>query len=444
MCAANKKHMSRETRHTINKGLDNNESFKQIGRTTGMDCTSISKEVRKNSYESCTGAFGKKFNPCIHRIECCETYICKNCPGKYERKCKNCRIQNCNQLCPRFEEETCPKLSKPPYVCNGCESLKECTLKKIKYDYSKAHAMYEARLRESREGIVIEQGDIDRLNNLLYPLVVEQGQSIHHVYIHHPDEIMFSEKKLYIIIEAGFLKVRNIDLPRKVRMRPRKKKSTIKIDKKCREGRTYDDFLKFLDEHPSGAIVQMDTVEGIKGGKVLLTIHFCNCSLMIAFIRDYNDSKSVIEIFESLYVTLGKETFKKMFPVLLGDNGSEFSNPTALEFDSEGNRRTFVFYCNPSAPYQKPECENNHRMIRRIRPKGKSLDDLDQEKVDLMMSHINSYGRESLNDRSPIDVFIALYGEEVLTKLNLRKINPDDINLTGSLFKTIGANEDEE
>jgi len=44
----------------------------------------------------------------------------------------------------------------------------------------------------------------------------------------------------------------------------------------------------------------MDTVEGKKGGKVLLTLHFVNCSFLLAFIRDHNDAQSIIDIFNDL------------------------------------------------------------------------------------------------------------------------------------------------
>ena len=53
---------------------------------------------------------------------------------------------------------------------------------------------------------------------------------------------------------------------------------------------------------------------------------------MLAFLRDANTSKSVTDIFESLHQTLGHELFKKLFPVILTDNGSEFSNPKAIEY----------------------------------------------------------------------------------------------------------------
>ena len=66
----------------------------------------------------------------------------------------------------------------------------------------------------------------------------------------------------------------------------------------------------------------MDTVEGNKGGKVLLTIHFVNCSFMLAYIREHNDSKSVIDIFNKIQDLVKIDKFKELFPVILTDNGS--------------------------------------------------------------------------------------------------------------------------
>lgn len=71
----------------------------------------------------------------------------------------------------------------------------------------------------------------------------------------------------------------------------------------------------------------MDTVCGTQGGKVLLTIHFVDTSLMLAFIRDANTSRSVTEIFDAIHRILGKELFRKLFPVILTDNGSEILEP---------------------------------------------------------------------------------------------------------------------
>ena len=158
----------------------------------------------------------------------------------------------------------------------------------------------------------------------------------------------------------------------------------------------------------------MDSVEGKKGGKVLLTIHFVKTEFMLAYIRDRNTAYSVYEIFEKLYWLLLPDDFMKLFPVLLGDNGTEFSDPLAIEFDAEGNRRTNVFYCDPSAPYQKGAIENNHELIRRVLPKGTSFDKLEQADINLKMNLINSYSRATLGDRFPIEVFEQLYGKSIL------------------------------
>lgn len=192
------------------------------------------------------------------------------------------------------------------------------------------------------------------------------------------------------------MKVRNIDLPRKVRLRKRHKNVKIyKVDKNCLENRTFEDFKKYMDENPDTPVVEIDSVEGNKGGKVLLTIHFVNCSFMLAFIKDYNDAQSVIDIFNNLQKILGINKFKEMFVIILTDNGSEFSNPVEIEFDKDtGKQRTKIFYCHPSSPYKKGSCEANHELIRRILPKGTSFYDLTQTDINLMMSHINSYKRK--------------------------------------------------
>ncbi|MGO5111256.1 IS30 family transposase, partial [Clostridium sporogenes] len=131
------------------------------------------------------------------------------------------------------------------------------------------------------------------------------GQSVNQIYINHQDELMCSEKTIYNYIDACLFDVRNIDLPRKVKFRERYKKPEFKVDKSCRIGRNYEDFSAFIKKNPDTAVVQMDSVIGNKGGKCLLTIHFVDCSLMLAFLRDANTSKSVTDIFNQLDKKLG-------------------------------------------------------------------------------------------------------------------------------------------
>ena len=415
-----KKHLSLDERFDIENALSKRLSFKEIGRIINKNCTTVSREIRNHYIVKNTGSVGRQFNNCIFRTTC-------------SNRGKNCRLSSCTE----FEEEKCSLLDKPPYVCNGCKLKTQCTLSKHFYDAAYANNEYLSNLSEVRSGVMIYQEEINTLNEILTPLISKQNQSIHQALLNNKNKIMFSDKTIYKYIDLGLLNVRNIDLPRKVRFRQRTKQTTVyKIDKKCLENRTYEDFEKYMEEHPDTPIVEMDSVEGRKGGKVLLTIHFKNCSFMLAFIREHNDAQSVIDIFNNIQEILGLDKFKELFVLILTDNGSEFSNPIEIEFDmNTGEKRTQTFYCHPSSPFEKGSCEVNHELLRRILPKGTSFDNLSQDNINLIMSHINSYKRKKLNNVSPYTLFSTIYGKDTIDKLGIQEIEPNKVSLSRNLLK---------
>ena len=71
----------------------------------------------------------------------------------------------------------------------------------------------------------------------------------------------------------------------------------------------------------------MDSVEGTKGDKVLLTLHFVKTELMLAFLRDSNDSQSVIDIIDKLYLELRCDIFIALMPLVLTDYTEENTMP---------------------------------------------------------------------------------------------------------------------
>jgi catechol 2,3-dioxygenase len=131
----------------------------------------------------------------------------------------------------------------------------------------------------------------------------------------------------------------------------------------------------------------------------------------------------------------GERDFKRLFPVLRTDNGPEFTAPTDIETYNGGAIRTRVFYCDPYQSNQKAACENNHRLIRMILPKGASMNHLTQGDVNLMMSHINSYARKVLGGQTPAEVFLRQHSKikGLLEKLGLRTITTKDITKSKSL-----------
>lgn len=423
-----------EERLDLQKYLKNSLSFKEISRRLQKNPTTISREVRKYSSEVATGYPGFPFNPCKNRFNCRKKNLCgKECTRKSTQYCKLCPY--CPSNCDDYIEEICTAKFRVPYVCNGCESIGKCSLLKNIYDAEHAHLKSHEVITQSRSGLCVSEDEINRLNKIISPLI-QNGQSVNQVYINHADELMCSEKTIYNYIDACMFDIRNIDLPRKVKFRKRYKKPEFKVDKGCRIGRNYEAFTSYIEKNPDTPIVQMDTVIGSKGGKCLLTIHFVECSLMLAFLREANTSKSVIDVMNNLDAILGIDEFSHLFEIILTDNGSEFSNPRAIEYrETVPLLRTRVFYCDAGSPYQKGSCEVNHELIRRVLPKGASFDGLTQEDVNLMMNHINSYKRKKLNNRSPYETFSFYHGEEVLHKLGCKPITAGDIMLKPALLK---------
>jgi IS30 family transposase len=429
----NFKHLSWTERNKIH-GLLGKKSFKQIAKELNRSPSTISREVKGHMKLLRKGSkYSRYFNDCKFRKDCDKQYICDNlnCPGK---KCSTCG--KCNYTCKDYIKEDCPLLDKPPYVCNGCTKFFRCDLEKRIYNADYANKQYKEVLVSHRNGIAISEAELQFTNDLITPLV-KKGQSFNHIYATHINEIPVCIKTLYNYQHSGFFEVDNFDHPRLVRFKKRinTNRAKRKIDKKCYIGRTFDDYEDFINNHPDIPIVQMDSVEGTKGGKVLLTIHFVNCSLMLAFIRERNTAQSVIDVFNNLYEKLGKNAFKKLFPVLLTDRGAEFTNPIEIEQTKEGYQRTKVFFCNAMHSWQKASCEVNHELLRRVIPKGESINHLTQEKVNLMMSHINSYKRNKLGNNTPYEIFEKMYGSKIINKLGINFIEPDFIILRPSLVK---------
>ena len=183
----------------------------------------------------------------------------------------------------------------------------------------------------------------------------------------------------------------------------------------------------------------MDTVIGTsggKGGKCFLTLLFRKFNFMLIFLLPYKKSQHVTETFDYIKNLIGIENYKKLFEVILTDNGTEFSDPLSIEVDfNTGEKIVNLFYCDPNCSWQKGSIEKNHEYIRYVLPKGTSFAGLTQEDCELLASHINSVPRVSLNNNTPYDIAALFIGTDIIDKFNIKKIPYDDVNLSHKLFK---------
>ena len=433
----NQKHLNLSDRINIEKGLNNNDSFATIAKVVQKDPTTISKEVRKHSkvkeykgYANTPCEANKdKHSPCMLKHVCGDL--------ECDRICRQCPKQRCSDICEAYRPQQCPKLSKAPYVCNGCGKRVNCMMEKKIYSSKYADDCYRETLSSSREGINQTPESIQKMNDILTPLI-QKGQSIAHIYATHAEDLGCSKRITYTYIDAGVFDVRNIDLRRKVKYKKRKKATNTSAKNRAyRVGHNYEDFQKRIEKDPDVSIVEMDCVEGkAEGHKVLLTFTFRRTNLMLIFLLDSQTQEEVLRVFSFLEAELGTDLFKHLFEVILTDGGSEFSDRTGMETSSDGKtQRTTVYYCDPYSFWQKGCCEKNHEYIRYVRKKGSSFDDLDQDKVTLLANHINNTKRDSLNRHSPFELSQLLLDDQLLSAMGYEYIAPDDVVLTPDLIK---------
>lgn len=433
----NQAHLTLSDRIYIEQGLERQMNFKEIAIFLQKDPTTISKEIRRHRV---IRERDTRTALCTLRGSCTRT---KMCPNKYcGRLCGQCTLRHCHSSCPDYLAPVCRRLERAPYVCNGCgtHSCRQST--KYTYRAQIADQRYREALSSSRSGINRTPLELDEMDRIVSPLL-RQGQSLSHIYATHDKELNCSRRTMYHYIDQGAFHAANIDLPRKVRYKPRKKKTVIsQTVPSYREDRTYKDFERFIQEHPNASIVEMDTVEGIKcDSTTLLTMLFRCCNFMFIFLLKSNTQQEVCRVFNEIETALGTEGMLSLFAVILTDNGSEFKAPLLLERNLQGNRRTNLFYCNPMASWQKGKLEKNHEFIRCILPKGRSFEGLKRKDIVCVMNHINSVARASLNNRTPFELASLLFPDELLRFADAQRIAHDEVLLKPWLIKGRPAKE---
>ena len=382
-----KKHLTLSDRNDIQLGLERGETFKAIGQSILKDPTTVSKEVKRN---------------------------------------RQVRESTCDKL-------PCPLLNKAPFVCNGCPKRRQnCGFKKIFYLAKQAQKQYEQTLVESREGTPLNSKTFWDMDKVISD-GVKKGQHIYHILKTHNLDV--SSSTVYRHIRKGYLSIAPIDLARSVKFKERRKSKLPSIPKEAKKGRSYEDFQNYLVLNQLDSWMEMDTVLGRIGGKVLLTFNLSFCNFIFARLLD---NKTALEVTKHLYdikntLHEADKVFFQLFPVILTDNGGEFSRVDDIEMDVRGESK--LFFCDPNRSDQKGRIEKNHTLIRDILPKGTSFDNLTQEDINLVCSHVNSVKRAALNGKSSYELFAFTYGEEIPKLLGISKIPAEDVCQSSKLLQ---------
>ena len=422
------KHLTLAERQIIETGIRNGSTKKAIADTLGKDKSTIGKEIKAHRFHQ---------NTKVYEVDCTEY-----------SKCKNRRTHLCNPQCPNYKKFTCSRRDRSPGACNGCEKYMSCRYEKFKYSADIAEKNYRELLVGSRQGVNATVEEIKELGNKIKPLLAK-GQSVYAILQNHP-EIDLCEKTIYNYIEDGVFQdvgvsINCLDLKRQVRRKMKKKKREQYKPRKDNSyllGRKNSDYLNYMKQNPNAHIVEMDTVyNDVTNGPFIQTFIFLAYNLMFAVLHSTKTSEEMLAGINLLERIIGKDLFLKEVEVLVTDRGSEFVLADQAETSSDGTHRTNVFYCDAMASWQKPHIENSHLLLREVCPEKTDLWKLgltNQNKLNLIMSHINSYPRESISGKTPFEItefFCPELAEKFYT-YGLIKISPDDVTLKPYLLKT--------
>ena len=420
-------HLTLAERQVIETGISHGSTKAAIAETLGKNKSTIGKEIK------------------LHRVKSASARYPLDC--SLFPKCKDKNTFLCNLQCPSYIPFTCKRRDRSPGACNGCEKYSRCHYDKYKYIASQADGEYRDTLVNTRLGVNATLSQIKELGLLIKPLLA-QGQSVYAILQNNP-EINLTEKTLYHYIEDGVFQnagvpITCMDLKRQVRRKLTKKKSieySPRKDRSYLKGRTHKEYIEFKEMNPYASVVEMDTVynDG-SNGPFLQTFIFLKYGFLFCVYHQKKTAQNMLDGILLLESFLGEELFNQEVEVLITDRGSEFVLAEKAEIREDGTRRTRFFYCDPMASWQKGTLENIHLFIREICPKETDLYALgldSQEKANRISSHINSYSRKKLNNKTSFSV-LSFFNKEMADKLigqGVTEIPPDQVTLKPYLLK---------
>ena len=201
-------------------------------------------------------------------------------------------------------------------------------------------------------------------------------------------------KTLYNYIESGFLEAKNMDLPLKVTRKATKRHSH---EHKRIYGKSIDQRPEHVNDRLDVGHWEIDTVQGRqKDSNVLLTLTERKTRMERIYLIEGKKADRVNQVIEQLKKELG-DSFTRQFRSITADNGSEFAR---LGEVLEGSGCE-VYYAHPYSAWERGSNERHNGLIRRMVPKGRSMDGLDAEKVAEIENWCNTYPRKILDYRTP-------------------------------------------
>lgn len=203
-------------------------------------------------------------------------------------------------------------------------------------------------------------------------------------------------KTLYNYIDLGILKVKNIDLPLRVKLN----KKSRKIRKNRRIlGESIEKRPNKINERKEFGHWEIDTIAGKRNkGSVLLTLDERLTRKRIIVKIKSKTTEAVKDGLLKIYDNFGASA-PMIFKSITSDNGSEFSRL------AETLPLSNIYYAHPYASGERGTNEKQNSLVRYFYPKGKSFDDVSEISINRVQEWINNLPRKFAEYLTPNELF---------------------------------------
>lgn len=216
----------------------------------------------------------------------------------------------------------------------------------------------------------------------------------------HPDKPVPSVPTVYRYIDQGQLKLRNADLPQKLRRRVKSNTHKHVRKNKKKLGRSIEERPAEVNQRQRLGDWEADLVKGVRKNNepALLTLTERKTRYEILLkIPDYHAQTC----FQAVQKIVNQQP--QLFRTITFDNGAEFSKESQIKGPE-------IYFAHPFSPWERGSNERANGLLREFFPKGHSLKSVTFEEIQKAQKALNGKYRMILHGQSAAEALKKEFG----------------------------------
>jgi len=228
--------------------------------------------------------------------------------------------------------------------------------------------------------------------------------AVGHAKLKHlfPADEIPNTKTMYNWVNKGLIELRRHELPEAKKRKPRAKKVEY-TQKQPYLGKSIEERPEIVNSREEFGHWEIDTVIGQRDGKHEVLLTMTERKTRMEIIKKISaKTKEAVRL--GICEVLGEYHQRKfqIFKTITADNGLEFAG-----LPDEENEAFKIYFAHPYSSYERGTNERHNRIIRRVIPKGKNIDEYSDFDIEDLEDWMNNLPRKVLGYQTPAQLFEA-------------------------------------